>query len=111
VDFPRRGHGSSLKASAAGFPASFHCRVTPPSVTEQKRNAPESLELLNHTPFDPGSPDSATRLVDIGRSPLGKTTLKKHKPKTVRKNSGEGHQGRLAIKVRQRADLYRRIEG
>ncbi|MER6311198.1 hypothetical protein [Streptomyces sp. NPDC001657] len=40
-----------------------------------------------------------------------KTTLKKHNPKTVRKNVGEGYRGCLVIKVLQSADLYRRIEG
>jgi hypothetical protein len=50
-------------------------------------------------------------LVGIDRSALGKTTLKKHKPTTVRKNTGDAYKGCLGIKVRQGADLYRRIEG
>ncbi|MET9967883.1 hypothetical protein ABZZ80_18630 [Streptomyces sp. NPDC006356] len=50
-------------------------------------------------------------LVGIDRSALGKTVLKKHNPTTVRKNTGDGYVGCLCIKVRQGADLYRRIEG
>ena len=47
--------------------------------------------------------------VDVAR--LGKTTLKRHNPKTVRKNVGEGYRGCLVIRVLNSADLYRRIEG
>lgn len=42
---------------------------------------------------------------------FGKTTLKRHNPKTVRKNVGEAYRGCLVIDVQQSADLYRRIEG
>jgi hypothetical protein len=38
-------------------------------------------------------------------------TLKRHNPKTVRKNVGEDYHGCLRIDVRRSADLYRRIEG
>ncbi|MFD5199482.1 hypothetical protein ACFWM7_04790 [Streptomyces sp. NPDC058375] len=44
-------------------------------------------------------------------SMFGKTTLKKHNPKTNRKNVGEHYRGCLVIHVQQSADLYRRIEG
>jgi hypothetical protein len=37
--------------------------------------------------------------------------MKRHNPKTVRKNVGETHHGCLRIDVRQSADLYRKIEG
>jgi transcriptional regulator with XRE-family HTH domain len=40
-----------------------------------------------------------------------RTTLKRHNPKTVRRNVGEGYYGCLRIDVRRSADLYRRIEG
>ncbi|WP_324783194.1 hypothetical protein [Streptomyces sp. H51] len=50
-------------------------------------------------------------LVGTERSAFNKTTLKKHNPKTVRKNTGDGYRGCLTIKVLQGADLYRRIEG
>jgi transposase len=42
---------------------------------------------------------------------FNKTTLKKHNPKTVRKNVGDTYRGCLVIYVLQSADLYRRIEG
>lgn len=44
-------------------------------------------------------------------SAFGKTTLKRHNPKTVRKNVGENYHGCLMIHVSQSAELYRRIEG
>ncbi|CCB74846.1 conserved protein of unknown function [Streptantibioticus cattleyicolor NRRL 8057 = DSM 46488] len=50
-------------------------------------------------------------VVDCGPDSFGKTTLKRHNPKTVRKNVGEGYHGCLAVKVLRSADLYRRIEG
>lgn len=40
-----------------------------------------------------------------------KTTLKRHNPKTTRKNTGESYHGCLAVRVLQSAGLYRRIEG
>jgi transcriptional regulator with XRE-family HTH domain len=50
-------------------------------------------------------------LVGADRSAFNKTTLKKHNPKTVRKNTGDNYRGCLVIKVLKGADLYRRIEG
>ncbi|MFG3202605.1 hypothetical protein [Streptomyces sp. NPDC048192] len=50
-------------------------------------------------------------LVGADRSFFKKTTLKKHNPKTIRKNTGENYRGCLVIKVLKGADLYRRIEG
>lgn len=49
--------------------------------------------------------------VGNGVGTFGKTTLKKHNPKTVRKNVGEDYRGCLAVRVLGSADLYRRIEG
>ncbi|MEU9054217.1 hypothetical protein AB0D37_28010 [Streptomyces sp. NPDC048384] len=51
------------------------------------------------------------RLAGAERSMFNKTTLKKHNPKTVRKNVGDSYRGCLVIKVLRGADLYRRIEG
>jgi hypothetical protein len=59
----------------------------------------------------PGAEQYWADLVGADRSTFNKTTLKKHNPKTVRKNTGESYRGCLAIKVLQGADLYRRIEG
>jgi len=39
------------------------------------------------------------------------SALKRHNPKTVRKNVGENYHGCLRIDVRRSADLYHRIEG
>lgn len=40
-----------------------------------------------------------------------RTVLKRHNPRTVRKNVGADYHGCLCIDVRQSADLYRKIEG
>ncbi|MEV5935503.1 hypothetical protein AB0L56_22955 [Streptomyces sp. NPDC052079] len=49
----------------------------------------------------------------VGIDPAGlmKTTLKKHKPLTNRRNTGDDYRGCLRIDVRDGADLYRRVEG
>ncbi|MFJ8668288.1 hypothetical protein [Streptomyces sp. NPDC093600] len=50
-------------------------------------------------------------LVGLDHAQLQRTTLKKHNPKTVRKNVGEDYRGCLVINVAGSADLYCRIEG
>ncbi|MFJ8020397.1 hypothetical protein [Streptomyces sp. NPDC096311] len=50
-------------------------------------------------------------LVGIDAAALQPTTLKKHNPKTVRKNVGDAYRGCLVIRVLQGAELYCRIEG
>ncbi|MFJ4360287.1 hypothetical protein ACIP25_28880 [Streptomyces massasporeus] len=50
-------------------------------------------------------------LVGVDTGTFQGTTLKKHNPKTVRKNVGDSYRGCLAIYVARRADLYRRVEG
>ncbi|MET9109902.1 hypothetical protein [Streptomyces zhihengii] len=52
-----------------------------------------------------------TGVVRADRSAFGATTLKKHNPKTVRKNTGNDYRGCLVVRVTGSADLYRRIEG
>lgn len=42
---------------------------------------------------------------------FSRATLKKHNPRTVRKNTGDTYRGCLVIYVRQSAELYRRMEG
>ncbi|MCD9144511.1 hypothetical protein [Streptomyces albireticuli] len=49
--------------------------------------------------------------VGVEATSLDRTTLKKHNPKTVRKNVGENYRGCLVVRVLGGADLYRRIEG
>ncbi|MGW6566541.1 hypothetical protein [Streptomyces sp. NPDC054975] len=50
-------------------------------------------------------------LLGIGAAELRRTTLKKHNPKTVRKNVGEDYRGCLVIDVAGSAELYCRIDG
>ncbi|MGW4594558.1 helix-turn-helix domain-containing protein [Streptomyces sp. NPDC004457] len=50
-------------------------------------------------------------LVGADHSMFNKTAIKKHNPKTVRKNTGADYRGCLVVKVLKGADLYRRIEG
>ncbi|MBA2806754.1 helix-turn-helix domain-containing protein [Streptomyces sp. KM273126] len=50
-------------------------------------------------------------VVGVEVSAFSRATLKKHNPRTVRKNTGDNYHGCLAIYVRQSADLYRRMEG
>jgi hypothetical protein len=48
---------------------------------------------------------------DAQPSQFRRPVLKRHNPKTVRKNVGQGYLGCLRIDVRRSSDLYRRIEG
>ncbi|MEU3722927.1 hypothetical protein [Streptomyces sp. NPDC031705] len=50
-------------------------------------------------------------LVGVDADRFLKTALKRHNPKTIRKNTGENYYGCLTVRVLQGADLYRRIEG
>lgn len=50
-------------------------------------------------------------LAGVDTSAFQPTTIKKHNPKTVRKNVGEDYRGCLVVNVLQGADLYRRVEG
>lgn len=50
-------------------------------------------------------------LTGAGPSAFGKTSLKRHAPKTNRKNVGTDYRGCLVVRVLKSADLYRRIEG
>ncbi|MEV5346661.1 hypothetical protein [Streptomyces achromogenes] len=50
-------------------------------------------------------------LVSADTSAFYKTTIKRHNPRTVRKNTADTYRGCLVIKVLKSADLYRRIEG
>ncbi|WP_405941791.1 hypothetical protein [Streptomyces sp. NBC_00207] len=50
-------------------------------------------------------------LVDADAAQFARATLKKHNPKTTRKNAGENYQGCLVLYVSRSADIYRRVEG
>ena len=47
----------------------------------------------------------------IPRSAFLRPTLKRHKPTTIRRNTGEGYHGCLVVRVRRSSSLYDRIEG
>jgi transcriptional regulator with XRE-family HTH domain len=71
-----------------------------------------AFRLLIHESADV---DAAHRfwaaVADIDTSVFAKPTLKKHNPKTVRKNTGDDYHGCLVIGVARSAHLYNRIEG
>ncbi len=50
-------------------------------------------------------------VVGVDVSKFSRATLKKHNPRTVRKNTGANYRGCLVVYVRQSATLYRRMEG
>ncbi|KUM72018.1 helix-turn-helix domain-containing protein [Streptomyces curacoi] len=50
-------------------------------------------------------------IADVDGSIFAKPTLKRHNPKTVRKNTGDDYHGCLVVTVARSADLYNRIEG
>ncbi|MFE6700183.1 hypothetical protein [Streptomyces sp. NPDC057718] len=52
-----------------------------------------------------------SELTGVPRSDFMKATLKKHTPKTNRRNTGEAYRGCLVIYVTKSAELYRRVEG
>ncbi|MFD7661655.1 hypothetical protein [Streptomyces sp. NPDC059788] len=76
--------------------------------------APERMQfrVQIHESADVGAAERYwADLVGVDVAAFARTTLKKHNPKTVRKNVGEGYHGCLVVRVLQGADLYRRIEG
>ncbi|MFE5220825.1 hypothetical protein ACFQ9U_24510 [Streptomyces sp. NPDC056568] len=50
-------------------------------------------------------------IAGVAVSAFAKPTLKRHNPRTVRKNTGDGYRGCLVVGVAKGADLYNRIEG
>jgi predicted transcriptional regulator len=59
----------------------------------------------------PGAQEFWQRVTGIPPEQFGRLCLKRHNPKTVRKNVGDDYHGCLRIEVRRSADLYRQIEG
>jgi hypothetical protein len=51
------------------------------------------------------------RVVGVDPATFSKTTLKRHNPKTNRRNRFEEYHGCLVISVRQSTKLYQRIDG
>ncbi|MER5226609.1 hypothetical protein [Streptomyces flaveus] len=50
-------------------------------------------------------------IVGVDASVFSRATLKKHNPRTVRKNTNDTYRGCLVIYVTKSAELYRRVEG
>ncbi|MFJ4206018.1 hypothetical protein ACIP2Y_41180 [Streptomyces sviceus] len=67
--------------------------------------------MIHETADITGAEQYWARLAGADPSAFNKTTIKKHNPKTVRKNIGDSYRGCLVIKVLRGTDLYRRIEG
>ncbi|BDH03369.1 hypothetical protein [Streptomyces seoulensis] len=67
--------------------------------------------MIHESADVPGAERFWSEVVDAGPSAFNKTSLKRHNPKTVRRNTGDAYRGCLVIKVLKSADLYRRIEG
>ncbi|MGK3093661.1 hypothetical protein ACG93S_29365 [Streptomyces sp. WAC01490] len=67
--------------------------------------------LIHETADVAGAERFWADLTGAAPSAFGKTSLKKHSPKTNRKNVGENYRGCLAVRVLKSAELYRRIEG
>jgi hypothetical protein len=49
--------------------------------------------------------------IGIESATFNRPLIKRHRPRTVRKNTGAGYHGCLRVQVRRSADTYRRIEG
>jgi transcriptional regulator with XRE-family HTH domain len=67
--------------------------------------------MIHETADIAGAEQYWADLVGADHTAFNKTTIKKHNPKTVRKNVGDSYHGCLVIKVLKGVDLYRRIEG
>jgi hypothetical protein len=51
------------------------------------------------------------QVTELPAEQFQRPTLKRHNPKTVRKNTGDDYHGCLIIRVRKGSELYRQIEG
>ncbi|WP_030684898.1 helix-turn-helix domain-containing protein [Streptomyces sp. NRRL B-1347] len=78
---------------------------------EVERERVRYCVMIHETADVPGAEQYWADLVGADRSAFNKTTIKKHNPKTVRKNVGETYHGCLVIQVLQSAELYLRVEG
>ncbi|GAA3929465.1 hypothetical protein GCM10022244_43120 [Streptomyces gulbargensis] len=67
--------------------------------------------MIHETADAPGAERYWRELLGPAPSAFTKTTLKRHNPRTNRRNVDAGYRGCLVIKILGSADLYRRIEG
>ncbi|MFF9393551.1 helix-turn-helix domain-containing protein [Streptomyces griseoluteus] len=71
-----------------------------------------TLRVSIHESADVGRAENFwADVVGVDVAAFSRATLKKHNPRTVRKNTGDTYRGCLVVYVRQSADLYRRMEG
>ncbi|MFI9393765.1 hypothetical protein ACIG53_23145 [Streptomyces bauhiniae] len=71
-----------------------------------------TLRVSIHETADVGRAENYwADVVGVDVAAFSRATLKKHNPRTVRKNTGDTYRGCLVVYVRQSADLYRRMEG
>lgn len=76
--------------------------------------APERLRyrlMIHETADTEGVKRYWADFVGVSPDAFQRTTIKKHNPRTVRKNTGEDYRGCLVIRVLKGAELYRRIDG
>jgi transcriptional regulator with XRE-family HTH domain len=70
------------------------------------------FRVMIHESADAGAAEEFwADLVGFPPDAFGKTTLKRHNPRTVRLNTGDDYRGCLVVYVRKGADLYRLIDG
>ncbi|MEV6308548.1 hypothetical protein AB0M10_08070 [Streptomyces sp. NPDC051840] len=70
------------------------------------------LRVSIHESADPAEAERFwSDLTGVPQADFKRATLKKHNPKTTRKNTGEAYRGCLVIYVTKSAELYRRVEG
>jgi hypothetical protein len=81
----------------------------------RRRGVPLSQCRLSVQIHESGDLEAATgfwaEVVETTAGSFAKPVIKRHNPKTVRKNTGVDYRGCLAITVRQSRGLYREIEG
>ncbi|CAM5663546.1 hypothetical protein SALBM135S_00077 [Streptomyces alboniger] len=71
-----------------------------------------TLRLSIHESADVGTAERHwAQVTGVDVSAFSRATLKKHNPRTRRKNTADAYHGCLVIYVKQSADLYRRVEG
>ncbi|MFF9376903.1 hypothetical protein ACF1BB_20470 [Streptomyces griseoluteus] len=94
--------------SDPGMITTFLARLDPLGVERERLRF---TVMIHETADVAGAERFWAEVVDADRTAFNKTSLKKHNPKTVRRNTGDSYRGCLVIKVLKSADLYRRIEG
>jgi DNA-binding CsgD family transcriptional regulator len=81
---------------------------------DQLEIAPERRRYslsIHETADVPAAQQWWAELLDVPSTSFMKATIKRHNPKTVRKNTGDAYRGCLVTRVLQGADLYRHIAG